>query len=271
MIEYDRPSIMAILNVTPDSFYEKSRVTTKDTIKRQTENFIIEGADIIDVGAYSTRPGHNVVSVSDELKALDMGISAVRSIAPEIPISVDTFRHKVAFKAISGMGADIINDVSFCQEGESMVNTAADLKAPYILTHCEGSADDHFTHHLGCDSVAGVVRSIAEKIQIFNLAGVNDLIIDPGFGFGKSVELNWSLLQNLDMLCQFGLPVLAGISRKSMLTVPLGIKAGEALAATAAANTIALLNGASILRVHDVAAARDAARIFEIYTQRQSS
>lgn len=266
LIEYSRPAIMAIINVTLDSFYEKSRVTTRDAIIRQTETFIKEGADIIDIGAYSTRPGHGVVSVADESEALYLAISAIRSIAPDIPLSVDTFRHQIAHYAISEMGADIINDVSFCQEGELMIDTVAKLKAPYVLTHCTGSADDHYTRALGDDCLGAIVRAFAEKIRLFNLAGVNDLIIDPGFGFSKSVGLNYSLLRNLDVLGQFGLPVLVGLSRKSMLTAPLGITPDLALAATTAANTIALLNGASILRVHDVAAARDAARICQLYS-----
>lgn len=262
---------MAILNVTTDSFFEGSRMTTRDAIIRQTELFISEGADIIDVGAYSTRPGHCVIPVSEELASLELAISTIRQISSDIPLSVDTFRHDVAYKAISDMGADIINDVSFCQEGELMVNTAVDLKAPYILTHCEGSADDYFLHEPSCESIAHIVSAFAGKIQTLNLAGINDLIIDPGFGFGKTVELNYNLLHNIGVLCQFGLPVLVGMSRKSMLTKPLSITADEALPATTAANTIALLNGASILRVHDVAAARDATGIYSIYSCQHNS
>lgn len=271
LINYSRPAIMAILNVTPDSFYEESRATTKDAIVSQTEKFIREGADIIDVGAYSTRPGHNVVSQHDELTALDSAISIIRGINADIPVSVDTFRHEVAHKAIAEMGADIINDVSFCQEGELMVETVADLKVPYILTHCCGSADDYFTHAPLDGSIADIINAFARKIQTFNLAGINDLIIDPGFGYAKTIWLNYRLLGKLDLLCQFGLPVLVGLSRKSMLTHVLGITAREALAATTAANTIAVLNGASILRVHDVAAANHASAICRFYASQQDS
>ncbi len=265
LVEYGKPAVMAILNVTHDSFFEGSRVTTRDAIIRRVEKFLSEGADIIDVGAYSTRPGNVAVSVSDELKGLDLAIDIIRSINSDIPVSVDTFRSEVAYKAIKEMGADIINDVSFCIEGESMVSVASELKAPYILTHCQGSPEDHFRNISTENTMAMVIRSFAEKIQMFNLAGVNDLIVDPGFGFGKSIDFNYRMMQDLGIFCQFGLPVLVGISRKSMFTRPLGIRAEDALAATISANTIAVLNGASILRVHDVAAARDTIAVCNLY------
>lgn len=267
LVEYSRPAVMAILNVTQDSFFEGSRVTTRDAIINRIKKFISEGAEIIDVGAYSTRPGNVAVSVSDELKALDLALDVIRSINSDIPVSVDTFRSEVAYKAIKEMGADIINDVSFCMEGESMVSVASELKAPYILTHCEGTPEDHFRNISTENSMATVIRSFAEKIRMFNLAGVNDLIIDPGFGFGKSVDFNYEMLRELGVFCQFGLPVLVGISRKSMFTRPLGINPEDALGATISGNTIAVLNGASILRVHDVAAARDTIAVCNLYSK----
>lgn len=257
---YDRPLVMGIINATPDSLYSSSRHLSIDSIKRAAVDMIDEGADIIDLGAYSTRPGHSDVSVDEELSRLELALAAVRDVAPHIPISVDTFREQVAREAITQWGADIINDVSGACDND-MLDTAAALGVPYILTHnCHNQAVCTISDK--SQFLAKIIADLAHIVSDINLRGINDVIIDPGFGFGKSLQQNYWLLESLRLLDVFDLPILVGVSRKSMATKLLGISADKALNATTVLNTLALDRGASILRVHDVKAAREAVSIF---------
>ncbi len=218
---------------------------------------INDGAEWIDVGAYSSRPSADDVSPSEELDRLAEGIEAIRKTAPDIIVSVDTFRAEVARYAVTQLGADIINDISGGDLDPEMAATVARLNVPYILMHMRGTPSTMSTLTEYNDVTADVLAEIAEKINRFALLGVNDIIIDPGFGFAKTVEQNYRLLHDLELFQVFERPVLAGMSRKSMIYKPLGTGPDNALYGTVAANTIALIKGASILRVHDVKAAAD--------------
>ncbi len=255
---------MGILNVTPDSFYAGSRNKTTDDIRRRVARMMEDETDIIDVGAFSTRPGCEEISEEEELRRLSKCMDALRMEAPEVVVSVDTFRALVAEEAVSGLGADIVNDISGTLLDERMAETVARLKAPYILSHCRGNSlsEIHEKPQYN-DFLTDVITDLARKVSDLQLMGVNDLIIDPGFGFSKTLEQNYILLDNLKLLEVFHLPILVGVSRKSMITRLLGLKPDDALNGTTVLNTIALEKGASILRVHDVKAAKEAIKIHE--------
>ncbi len=265
LVNFDSPVVMAIINATPDSFYTGSRVRDTAEIRRVAVSAVNEGADIIDIGAYSTRPGAADVDEAEELRRLEKAVVTVREVAPEIPLSVDTFRSAVARRCITDFGADIINDVSGGNLDDKMFETVSQLAVPYILTHMRGTPA---TMQSLCDYPRGVtvevIADLAEKLRQLSLMGVCDVIVDPGFGLAKTLDDNYTLLRNLQSFAMLDRPVLAGLSRKSMFTRLFGLKSDsrEALEATIAANMVALINGASILRVHDVAAAR---RTVDIY------
>lgn len=262
LIDYNRPAVMAIVNVTPDSFYEGSRNTTADSITESVRRAIGEGADMIDLGGYSSRPGADTVAPDEELRRLAAGLEAVRKIDTDIPVSVDTFRADVARRCVTDLGADIINDISGGDLDPEMFATVAELRVPYILMHMRGTPATMQSMTDYPDGVtAGVIAELAPKIERLSLLGVNDVIVDPGFGFAKTLEQNYALLRDLGAFALFGRPLLIGVSRKSMATRLLGITAAEALNATTVINTLALERGASILRVHDVREAREAVDI----------
>lgn len=262
LIDYNRPAVMAIVNVTPDSFYEGSRNTTADSITESVRRAIGEGADMIDLGGYSSRPGADTVAPDEELRRLAAGLEAVRKIDTDIPVSVDTFRAEVARRCVTDLGADIINDISGGDLDPEMFATVAELRVPYILMHMRGTPATMQSMTDYPDGVtAGVIAELAPKIERLSLLGVNDVIVDPGFGFAKTLEQNYALLRDLGAFALFGRPLLIGVSRKSMATRLLGITAAEALNATTVINTLALERGASILRVHDVREAREAVDI----------
>lgn len=261
LIEFDRPAVMAIVNATPDSFYSGSRAATADEVARRTEMLLAEGADIIDIGACSTRPGSESPDADEELRRLEPALAAIRRVSTCVPVSVDTFRASVAEKCVSELGADIINDISGGTLDPAMFDIVARTHAPYVMMHTRGTPDtmQQLTDYSTQGGVtAAVLEFFAERTAMLADRGVADIIIDPGFGFAKTVEQNWQLMRELPALLAMGRPVLVGISRKSMLTKPLSITAAEALPATVAANVMALERGASILRVHDAAAARQA-------------
>lgn len=259
LLTFDRTAVMAIVNVTPDSFYARSRTSGAEAVEAAVSRALSEGADIIDIGGYSSRPGADDVSPDEECRRLELGIAAVRRVAPDIPLSVDTFRADVARRCICDFGADIINDISGGDLDENMFETVAELNVPYILMHMRGTpATMQSLTDYPRGVTAGVIGELAPKIRRLSLLGVNDVIVDPGFGFSKTVSQNYRLLRDLEAFSMLGRPVLVGLSRKSMLTKALGISADEALEATTAANTLAIERGAAILRVHDVAAARQA-------------
>lgn len=255
---------MGILNVTPDSFYAVSRNKTTDGIRRTVARMMEDETDIIDAGAFSTRPGCEEITEAEELRRLSACMEAIRKEAPEIVVSVDTFRAHVAEIAVNELGADIVNDISGTLLDERMMETIARLKAPYILSHCRGSslAEIHERPVYG-DFLTDVITDLAKKVSALQIMGVNDLIIDPGFGFSKTLEQNYLMLDNLKLFEVFHLPILVGVSRKSMITRLLDITTEDALTGTTVLNTIALQGGASILRVHDVKAAKETIKIHE--------
>ena len=250
-IDLSSPSVMAILNITPDSFYSKSRINTIDEALKNTEKFINEGAKFIDVGAYSSRPGAADVSETEELQRIIPIITVIAKEYPDILISIDTFRAKVAKEAIL-TGAHIINDIAAGELDDKMFETVAKLQVPYIMMHMKGTPQNMQQNPTYANVTQEVFSYFDKKIAHLKQLGVKDLLIDPGFGFAKTIAHNYELLQQMEILHKFELPILVGFSRKSMITKVLNIKADEALNGTTILNTISLLKGASILRVHDV-------------------
>lgn len=259
----DHPWVMGILNVTDDSFYSGSRAFDEEAVARRVRTLLNEGADVIDVGACSTRPGCECVTAQEELQRLDMGLRVLRSIDAHIPVSVDTFRADIARYCVERLDADIINDISGAADPD-MAQTMADLGVPYVLMHMRGTPlDMQQRTDYGEDVVASVLTEMSRCYERLVCAGVGDIIIDPGFGFAKTLEQNYELMRHLDSFDIFGRPIFVGISRKSMITRLLGISTDDALNATTALNTMALDRGAAILRVHDVRAAKQAVAIYD--------
>lgn len=255
--EYVSPVVMGILNVTPDSFYAASHAFSNTAIERRVSDMISEGADMIDLGGYSSRPGADDVTESEEMRRVKIGLEIIRAIDKQIPVSVDTFRASVAMKAIEEWGADIINDISGGTIDDAMFDTVAGLNAPYILMHMRGTPSTMQSLTEYNDVTADVIAELSRPLHELTLRGVSDIIIDPGFGFAKTLPQNYDLLNHLPQIsAMLGRPLLVGVSRKSMVTRLCGITTDEALPGTVALNTVAILKGASIIRVHDVAAAR---------------
>ncbi|WP_302984471.1 dihydropteroate synthase [uncultured Muribaculum sp.] len=254
---------MGILNATPDSFYGASRYNNADAVRAAADKMIGQGADIIDVGAYSTRPGAGNISVDEELRRLDLALECVRKVNSDIPVSIDTFRAEVARKAVREMGADIVNDVSGGDLDSAMFDTIAELDVPYVLMHMRGTPDTMLQQTDYSDVSSQVLSNLQEKVVRLSNMGVADIIVDPGFGFAKNLEQNYELLRNLHLFNILDRPLLVGMSRKSMIFRAIGKTPEDALEGTVAANTIAVLNGASVVRVHDVGAATDAINIIE--------
>lgn len=262
---YDRPLVMGIVNVTPDSFYAGSRVSAESDIAGRVEAMIAAGADIIDLGAYSSRPGADDVSADEELSRLRLGMKAIRAVTRDVPVSVDTFRADVAREAVCSMGADIINDISGGDLDGRMWATVAELRVPYVLMHMRGTPATMQDMTDYKDVTADVICELSKKLRALRLLGVADVIVDPGFGFGKTLGQNFEMMRNLHLFGKtLDAPVLVGISRKSMIANSLGVGADGALAGTVALNTIALMRGASIIRVHDVPEAVAAVRMYTL-------
>lgn len=259
--EFTRPAVMGILNLTDDSFYAASRVGSEGELAARAARMAAEGADFIDLGAYSTRPGAAEVPAELEAERLLRAIPVVRQAAPGALISVDTFRADVARRAI-GAGAHIINDVAGGNLDPDMYRTVAELHVPYILGHMRGTPADMQEYTTYEDVARDVLSELGDRYQQLALLGVADIIIDPCFGFSKTLEQNYDLLAHLELLGLFHCPVLVGFSRKSMITRLLGTDADHALNGTTVLNTLALDRGAAILRVHDVAPAVEAVRIY---------
>lgn len=255
------PKIMGILNVTPDSFYAESRTSNEEHIAARVQQLMDDGADMIDIGGYSSRPGADDVSPEEEMNRLRRGLRVVRRLYPEVPISVDTFRADVARMCVEEEGADIINDISGGMMDRQMFRTVARLGVPYILMHMQGTPDtmQQAPHY---DNLRReVMLYFAERIDRLCQMGAKDIIVDPGFGFGKTLEHNYELFHHLDDFNLFNLPLLVGISRKSMIYKLLGGTPPTSLNGTTVLNTIALMKGVHILRVHDVKEAVEAKRI----------
>ncbi len=263
---YTRPQVMGIVNVTPDSFFEGSRTMDEDAIAVRVSKLITEGADFLDIGAYSSRPGATDISVEEEIERLRIGMRVLRSVSASIPVSVDTFRAEVARIAVEEFGADIINDISGGDGDTDMASTVADLGVPYILMHMRGTPATMRTMTDYTDVTAEVLSNLSVKLRKLHLLGIADIIVDPGFGFSKTIEQNFELMRNLNTFSILGVPILVGISRKSMITKTLGITSADALAPTVALDTIALTKGVSFIRVHDVLPAVQSIKLFELTT-----
>ncbi len=257
--------IQAIVNITPDSFYSGCRAQSREAIEARVREVIEQGCDIIDVGGYSTRPNAEEVSTDEEIRRVLEGVAILRKIAPDITISVDTFRAEVIRRIVSEFGKVIVNDISAGDFDEAMIPTAGELGLPYIAMHRRGThADMH--NQTGYRNIAEEVRDyLAAKIDTLKKAGVTDIILDPGFGFSKTIEENYELLAGLNKIVALGKPVLAGISRKSMIYKLLGTTPQESLTGTAALHWECLRQGATILRVHDVAEAKQVVKLFQSF------
>mgnify|MGYP003052655230 FL=1 len=270
LMEFDRPKVMGIINVTPDSFYSGSRTPGCAAIERRAVEMVEQGVDIFDIGGYSTRsgvygtrPGADEISPEEEYGRLDRGLEVLRRVAPDVPVSVDTFRAGVARKCVENWGVEIINDIAGGTLDPDMFATIADLKVAYVLMHTRGTPATMQQLTDYGDVTAEVLSDLMAKVRQLRLLGVNDIILDPGFGFAKTVDQNFRLLAELKVFVDTGLPVLAGLSRKSMIWRSLGTTPAESLTGTTVLDTVALMAGADILRVHDVRDAKENVLLIE--------
>jgi len=261
LLVVDKPLVMGIINATPDSFYTGSRFSGTDNILLQAEKMLNEGADILDIGGQSTRPGSVLITVEEELKRVLPGVKAIIKEFPESILSIDSFYAEVVKEAVCA-GASIVNDISAGSMDNKMIETVASLSVPYILMHRKGTPQNMKEHAVYENVTSEVLDFLIAKSNELKQAGIQDIIIDPGFGFGKTIEHNFMLLKNLSVFKMIDKPILLGISRKSMIYKTLGITAEDALHGTSVLNTIGLMNGASILRVHDVKEAKETVELF---------
>ena len=259
----DRPVVMGILNVTPDSFFAGSRKRTEAEIAMRIEEILAQGGDWIDIGGYSSRPDATPVTADEEMRRLELGLEILRHDYPSVPVSVDTFRADVARCCVEKYGVAMINDISAGELDPEMFRTVADLKVPYIMMHMRGTPQTMASLTDYTNLMDEIMLYFAEKVRQLCLMGVSDLILDPGFGFSKTLEQNYELMAHLREFGIFDLPILVGISRKRMIYQLLGSTPEESLNGTTALHTYALLNGADILRVHDVKEAVEAVRIVQ--------
>ena len=261
LYDFSNPRIMGILNFTPDSFNPASRVIDNGEIKERIEKMFAEGADIIDIGGMSTRPGSKIIDADEEWQRLLPALEIISMHFPDKIFSLDTFRAEIARRAVNDYGISIVNDISGGDADKLMFETIASLHVPYIIMH---GASNPLTMHNGTEYASfpgDILHFFSEKVNRLHSLGVSDIIIDPGFGFSKTVDQNYELMEHLDDFCMFELPLLVGISRKSMLWKYLNITVENALNGTTVLNTIALQKGADILRVHDVAESVEAVKI----------
>ena len=265
LLDLTTPKVMAIINVTTDSFARHCTNITEAEILRWAAEALSEGADILDIGGCSTRPGSTPPTEEEEWRRVRLAASAIRREWPEAILSVDTYRASVARRAVEEQGVHIINDISGGQFDDKMFEVVADVRVPYILTHTRALPDTMQQHTDYADLMSEVLDYLQARVNTLHNMGVADIILDPGFGFAKTTEQNYELLRKLEYLKVLGLPILAGLSRKSMITRPLGITPDEALPGTIALQMLALCNGASILRVHDVKEAKQIITLYNHY------
>lgn len=261
LLDLSAPQVMGILNVTPDSFYAESRMQSDTQLTERIMQIMNEGASMIDIGGYSTRPGAPDVSAQEEMERLRWGLTRIRQLFPDAVVSVDTFRADVATYCVEEYGVQIINDISGGTLDDSMFDTVARLGVPYILMHMQGTPQTMQQQPVYQDLIREVMLYFAERVQQLRDRGVKDIILDPGFGFGKTIQHNYCLMEHLPDFRLLELPVLVGISRKSMIYKLLGGTPADSLNGTTVLNTLALTKGANILRVHDVKAAVEAVKI----------
>jgi len=260
LVDIDKPMVMGIINATPDSFFSGSRVMDEFAIAQRAKTMAQQGADILDIGACSTRPGSEPVTCDEEIKRLDVAVKSIReAIGNDVILSVDTFRSNVAQHCVECLGVDMINDISGGDLDSDMPSVVAKLQVPYIVMHMRGTPAtmQQFTNYDG-DVAAVVIEELSHKIDSLHQMGINDVIADPGFGFSKTVEQNYRLMECLDAFHSLDVPLLVGVSRKSMIQKALGCTADEALNGTTVLNTIAMMKGSHIVRVHDVKEAVEA-------------
>lgn len=260
LIDISTPKVMGIINLTPDSFYDGGKLTNRDAILKLAEKQLKEGATFLDLGAVSTRPKAEMVPEDEERKRLLSAVEALRKAFPETIISVDTFRAKIAEEAVAS-GADIINDISGGELDQAMFETIAKLRVPYILMHMQGTPETMQQNPTYADVTREVIQFMMDRVLRLQALGVHDIIIDPGFGFGKSVDHNFQLLRKLNQFSILGHPLLVGLSRKSMINKVLRIAPENALNGTTALHMAALERGAKVLRVHDVQAAVECVKL----------
>lgn len=271
LMDLSCPQVMGILNVTPDSFYASSRKQTEEEIAARAQQILAEGGSIIDIGAYSSRPNAEHISAEEEMKRLRNGLEIIVREHPDAVLSVDTFRADVARMCVEEYGVAIVNDIAAGNMDSEMFSTIARLGVPYIMMHMQGTPQNMQQHPHYEDVLREVLYYFSEKVQRLRDMGVKDIILDPGFGFGKTIEHNYELLNQMEEFAIFELPLLVGVSRKSMIYKLLGITSEEALNGTTVLHTIALMKGANILRVHDVKEAVEAVRLTTAMREQSSA
>lgn len=267
-IDLSKPRVMTIVNVTPDSFYDGSRTFTEEEIERRVAQAIAEGADMLDVGGYSSRPNADEVSVEEEYARVCRAMKVIRRVCPEVAVSIDTFRAEVVRRVVADWGDCIVNDISAGEADSQMIPTVARLGLPYIAMHMRGTPATMQSMTDYSDVVEEVRNYFVRKLDELHSAGITDVVIDPGFGFAKTLDQNYALMDGLHRLNDLGAPILVGISRKSMIYKLLGCTPAEALNGTTALHLEALRQGAKILRVHDT---REAVEVIKIYNQLNKS
>ncbi len=261
LVDLSNPVVMGILNITPDSFYDGGKYETDKTIIERCEQIVSEGGSIIDVGAYSSRPGADDVPEEEEWRRVENALNLIRKDLPDVWLSLDTFRSGIARRAVEEYGVDIINDIYGGNADDKMFETIGELKVPYILMHMQGTPKTMQNDPQYGDVVADISLFFSQKVNELHSYGVNDIILDPGFGFGKTPEHNYELLKRLKEFGLHNLPLCVGLSRKSMIYKALDVLPEDSLNGTTVLNTIALLNGANILRVHDVKEAVESVKL----------
>lgn len=261
LVTIDRPWVMGIINITPDSFYSGSRINDEQSLVERVRQMLADGADVLDVGACSTRPGSESVDAQGEMNRLQWALAAIRCVAPDVILSVDTYRADVARRCVEEWGADIINDISGGTLDDEMFDTVAKLHVPYVLMHMRGTPETMSSLTDYDNVTAEVLEWMARRIDELRQRGIADIIADPGFGFAKTMEQNYEMLARLEAFHALDAPLLVGVSRKRMIYTPLDCDAVTALNGTTVVNTIALERGAHILRVHDVKAAVEAVKL----------
>lgn len=263
IMRLDSPRLMGILNITPDSFYDGGKYNSIHAVMAEADKMIQEGAEIIDIGAQSSRPGAEILPVKEEWQRLEPVLREFRQAYPDFPLSIDSFYAEVAKQSVNKYHADIINDISAGGMDAGMIPCIAELNLPYVIMHMKGTPKNMQNNPKYEDILHEIIGFFHQKIHFLREKGIHDIIIDPGFGFGKSVEDNYLLLNKLDSFRIFNLPVMAGLSRKSMISKLLGTTPEENLNGSTVLHTIALMKGASILRVHDVKEAKEAVLLVE--------
>jgi len=266
LLSLETPLVMGIVNITPDSFYAASRKQTEQAVHERVEQILSEGGKMIDIGGYSSRPDAAEVTAAEEMERLAVALEIIRVHYPDTIVSVDTFRAAIARECVEKYGAAIINDISGGGLDHAMYQTVADLQVPYIMMHMRGTPQTMQQYTSYTDMVEEILIYFASRIDEMRLLGVNDIIVDPGFGFSKTLEQNYQLMNHLEEFKNLGLPLLAGISRKSMIYKYLGGTSAESLNGTSVLNSFALLHGADILRVHDVKEAVEAVKLINKIT-----